>query len=211
MKGMNSMKYLFSLLILLFSINSVAQKISLTGNFKAFNIDNFSSEEEVKINMQGNSTILINARIFSDNLWVFRFGAGIENLDYKVYGSDIQTDYEARRKDVIGNIGFEKHFLIGEKFTLYPGIIMPITLVGDEEVSALQESINDIENGQMIAGLGVLAGLNFKILKFFRIGIEYETSFDRFKKNVLFELSQPEKIKIKELNHSTYFTLGLAF
>ncbi|WNJ16215.1 hypothetical protein [Pontibacter sp. G13] len=183
-----------------------AQRVSFLANVSSFNIDKVDAPN-ADINYQGSTTLTGNLRIYSKKKWAIRLGAGIDNLKYQV-DNGLTTDYEARRTDIKGLIGLEKHFVIKNSLTLYPGVYVPIVVTGDD---IIQSNYENIENGNMRAGFGVVLGTNIKIFKILRVGLEFDASYDDFKTSVWESVDNVSLVPIKGINHRTSFTLGVAF
>ncbi len=187
-----------------------AQSVSLTANIHAFSIDNVSSEDtgtNVDYTGKFSSSGSLNLRLFS-NKWAFRLGGGVDNLQYQVTGDGIESAYEVERKDIKGIIGIERHFSF-PLFTIYPGIIVPITIVGDDNI--LNSNFDNIENGNARAELGLVLGATTKFLRIFRIGLEANYKYGKFKSEVWENYSNKEAIQLKSLNFDTALTIGIAF
>lgn len=206
---MKQYKFLSSALALMlmisFSETVHAQRISLTGNFSSFNIDDVSTGI-TDINYAGSSSISLNARYYTKKKWAIRAGAGIDNLEYTV-GDGIQTDYEGRRQDIRGILGFEKHFMLGP-LDIYPGVFVPVVVVGEDNI--LDANYDNIANGNMRAGLGVLMGANIKFLKILRLGVEFDATYDNFKTAVYEGVSTASLVPIQGINPNLTLTLGVA-
>ncbi len=200
--------YLSTLLIMLimgFSAQLQAQRVSLTANVSSFNMDNVSSGNTM-VDYGGSTTLGLNARYYTKNKWAWRAGVGVDNLEYTV-GDGVQTNYSARRQDLRGVIGFEKHFMLGA-LDIYPGAFVPIVVVGEDDI--LNANYQNIANGNMRTGLGLLFGANIKVLKILRVGVEFDATYDNFKTGVYESVNQASFIPIKGINHNVSFTLGIA-
>ncbi len=198
---------LLTLLAFLFGLTAIqAQRVALTFNVSSFDIDQ-ASAGNTTINYQGSTSLLGNLRIFTDNKWAFRLGAGVDNLRYRV-GDDITTNYSAVRQDVKGLFGLEKHFILGRWLDIYPGAYIPITVTGD---NIIQENFDNINGGNIRPGIGVVLGANVRVLKIFRVGVEFDASYDHFKEAVWESTQNQSFVPIRGLNHSTAFTIGVAF
>lgn len=182
------------------------QRISLTANISDFRIDNANSGN-TNINYQGSSSMSANLRLYSKKHWALRLGAGLDNVNYTV-ANGIQTDYTARRQDIQGIIGFEKHFIIGNFLDIYPGTYVPVVVVGNDIIN---DNYAQITNGNLRAGLGMLVGANVKLLKILRVGVEFNASYDNFKNAIYDGVENQSFVPIKGLNYNTALTLGVAF
>ncbi|MCI4669074.1 MAG: hypothetical protein MRZ79_13145 [Bacteroidia bacterium] len=183
-----------------------AQRVALTFNVSSFNLDRISSAGTT-IDYKGSTTLTGNLRILSKKKWALRLGAGVDNLQYTV-SDGVNTNYSAVRQDLKGILGVEKHFMIGNKLDLYPGLFIPVTVVGD---NLIQENYDNIVGGSVRPGMGVLLGANIKVLKIFRVGVEFDASYDRFKEAVWESAQTRSFVPVAGLNHSTAFTIGVAF
>ncbi|MEL6673638.1 MAG: hypothetical protein AAFR61_15645 [Bacteroidota bacterium] len=196
----------FALVAFLGFSEANAQKISATLNLSQFHIDDVT-DGTTNINYTGSSSASLNFRYYTKNKWAYRFGGGIDNLSYTV-GDGINTDYSARRQDLKGIFGIEKHFIIANFLDIYPGAYVPITITGDD---IIEQNYDNIQNGDLRAGLGVLLGANFKFLKIFRFGVEFDATYDDFKAGVWEGAQNLSLVPIQGINHNTSFTLGIAF
>ncbi len=122
---------LIALMLIGFGLNAQAQRVSLTANIGSFNIDDVSSGNTT-VNYAGSSSVSLNARYYTKRKWAIRAGAGLDNLEYTV-GNGIQTDYSAKRQDLKGVLGLEKHFMLGP-LDIYPGMFVPMVIVGDDNI-----------------------------------------------------------------------------
>ncbi|MEL6191442.1 MAG: hypothetical protein AAFR66_05305 [Bacteroidota bacterium] len=206
-------KFIFgSILTLSFCVfltyTATAQKFSATVNVSQFKLDKVDSEV-ADINYQGSSSIGVNLRYYTDNKWAFRLGAGLDNLQYEV-GGGITTDYQARRQDITGVFGIEKHFMVGDNkwLDIYPGAFIPVVVVGEDVV---QSNLSNISNGNVRAGLGVLLGANVRVLKILRLGVEFDATYDNFKNQVWESAETLSLAPVKGINVNTAFTVGVAF
>jgi len=181
-----------------------AQKIGVTANISQFNIDRIKSEA-ADIDYRGSTSMSLNVRLFTSNKWAFRVGAGLDNLNYEV-GNGITTDYEAIRKDLKGILGVEKHFMLGNWIDVYPGAFVPITITGEDVIA---NNFQNLQNGDVRAGLGVLLGANVGILKIIRLGVEFDATFDNFKNKVWESVEQSSVVPLKGIKTNTTFTVGI--
>ena len=184
-----------------------AQRLSVTANVSEFTLDQLDSEV-ASIDYQGSTSMSVNLRYFTKNNWAFRVGAGLDNLNYEV-GGGIRTDYKAQRKDLKGIFGVEKHFpILGGKVDIYPGAFVPLTIAGEDVIDA---NLNNIKNGDTRAGLGLVLGANLKLMKIFRVGVEFDATYDNFKNQVWESAEQLSFVPLKGINTQTTFTVGVAF
>ncbi len=194
-----------AIMSILMGVSSLlAQKLSVTANISRFNINKIESET-ADIDYSGSTSLSINARIFTKKRWAYRFGVGLDKLNYDV-GGGISTDYSARRNDLRGVVGVEKHFMLGNWIDIYPGAFIPIVVTGEDVISA---NLNNLENGDVRAGLGVLVGGNVSFLKILRLGVEFDATFDNFKNQVYESVEQTSFVPLKGINYNTTFTIGV--
>ena len=199
-------KLILTLSLGLFSLATFAQRVSLTANFSDFRIDNTSSGN-TSIDYAGSTSMSANLRLYSKKHWAVRVGAGLDNLEYTV-SDGIQTDYSARRQDLQGILGLEKHFIVANFLDIYPGVYVPLTINGDD---ILSDNYDNIQNGNLRAGLGLVAGANIKLLKILRLGLEFNASYDNFKTTVYESVDNRSLVPFQGLSYTTAFTLGVAF
>ena len=193
------------LVLLLASVVAMqAQGVGVTANFSQFNIDKIQSEV-ADIDYDGSTSLDLNLRIFTKKNWAWRIGAGVDNLKYSV-GGGVNTDYNARRKDLKGIIGLEKHFMLGNWIDIYPGVFVPIVVTGEDIIDA---NIANIKNGETRAGMGVVLGANIGFLKILRVGVEFDATFDNFKNTVYDSFEQTSVVPFKGLKRNTSITVGV--
>ena len=183
-----------------------AQRVSLTANFSSFDVDRVSNGI-TEIDYQGSTSLSANLRLYSQKKWAIRVGAGVDNLQYEV-NDGVSTNYSARRQDLKGILGIEKHFVIGDFLDIYPGAYVPIVVVGEDRIQA---NYDNISNGGVRSGLGVLLGANIKLFRILRLGVEFDASYDAFRETVWESVDQPSLVPFRGINHTTAFTLGVAF
>ncbi|MEO0468597.1 MAG: hypothetical protein AAF206_03175 [Bacteroidota bacterium] len=192
-------------LIVVFGLSEVqAQKISLVANIGSFDNDIVTSSGNV--NYTGSVSGSLNFRYFTRKKWAWRIGAGVNDLEYTASGLNIATNYSARRQDLTGIIGVEKHFNLA-MFDIYPGIYVPITIVGDDIIANNAQSIR---NGDMVAGLGVVLGGQLKLLKILRVGLEFNATYRDFQTAVGRSIDSRSFVPFNGLQYNTNFTVGVA-
>ena len=212
---MKNLKKLLSSTFLLFALIGFtqvqAQRVSATVNLSSFNINEVAAPG-TQIDYAGSTSISANLRYFTKNKWAYRVGAGLDNLNYTV-GDGVDTNYDAVRQDLKGIFGIEKHFGLGESIDIYPGVYVPIIVVGDDNIknSFFANNIDNITNGGVRSGLGVVLGANVKLLKILRVGVEFDASYDNFSNGVRNGFNEKSLVPVKGINHKTAFTLGVAF
>lgn len=194
-----------SLLILLGVSPLQAQKFSGVLSLSGFHIDNANSGN-TNIDYSGSTSFLINARYFTESKLAFRLGVGLDNLNYTVSDS-IMTNYDARRKDLKGVLGVEKHFQIAF-LDFYPGLFIPITVVGEDIIT---QNFDNIKNGDVRAGLGFIAGANARLFKIFLVGVEFDATFEDFQAGFREGVNDLSFAPIKGVNYNTSFTIGVTF
>lgn len=197
-----------SMLFTIGSISSVyAQRFSATLNVGQLNWDRVDSEV-ADIDYEGSSSITLNARLFTKNHWAFRVGAGFDQLNYTVSGGRITTDYDAQRRDARGLVGIEKHFQLGRMIDIYPGVVVPIVITGKDLIDA---NLDNINNGNLRAGLGLVLGANLSLFKFLRVGVEFDATYDNVKTQVWESAETLSFAPMKGIQVNTAFTVGVAF
>ena len=205
------MKFLFKTLVACVSVFLLtfspiqAQRFSAVVNISDFNIDNTNSGN-TNIDYAGSTSLLLNARYFTKKNWAFRAGVGLDNINYTV-GDGITTDYDARRRDLTGVFGIEKHFKVAF-LDFYPGVFIPITVVGED---VIQQNFDNIQNGNTRAGLGVVGGVNARLFKILLVGVEFDATFDDFKTGFWEGVNELSFAPIRGVNYNTSFTVGVTF
>jgi len=210
------MRYLYLIIIsfLVFNFTANAQRIGLNLNVQAFNINFADNEDGDSIslkNYDGSVSFSGNLKIFSEKKWAYRIGAGWQNIEYKVAGNGLETDYRAKRHNFTGILGLEKHFDIAF-LDVYPGIYIPITYVGEDTLlGETDQFFEGVKNGNLHAGLGFLLGVNLKILKVLRVGTEFTIGYERFKQDLSSTIESDERFKIRNFGFGTEVVVGFAF
>lgn len=194
-----------NLLMLLGTSPLQAQRFSAVVGISGFRVDEANSGN-TNIDYEGSTSFLVNARYFTESKWAFRLGVGLDNLNYTV-GDSVMTNYDARRRDLKGVFGVEKHFQLGF-LDFYPGLFIPITVVGDD---IIQQNFENIKNDDIRASLGFIAGANAKILKIFLVGVEFDATFDDFQAGFREGVNDLSFAPIKGVNFNTAFTIGVTF
>lgn len=184
-----------------------AQKFSATLNLAGFNVDRISSPN-TQVDYTGSSSVSANFRVYSENKWAIRAGAGVDNLKFTVDNFDVDTEYSARRQDLKGILGLEKHFIIGDFLDIYPGAYVPIIVVGE---NVLNNNYQNLTNGGVRSGLGVVLGANIKLFKILRVGVEFDASYNNFREAVWESASTSSFVPMRGIAHTTNFTVGVAF
>ncbi len=190
-------------------LGNIQDRVSLMLNIRAFTqAEPIDDVNDVLYSLQDVTAFSLNLRLFNVRQWAFRIGAGYQDVDYKI-DPDFSSAYNALRRDYLLFLGIEKHFQL-PIVDIYPGVIVPIVYVGEEEIE--QNLIKDnIENGQVDASIGVLLGANFRLLNFLRLGGEFHVTYQDFKQQVWRNLDEPNKIQLRALNYNFEFVVGIAF
>ena len=137
-------------------------------------------------------------------------GAAWENIEYTVSNGTVETDYNAKRSNYTAILGLEKHFNFAI-FDIYPGVYVPITYVGKDRLIDTPSTyvFDAISNGDFHAGLAVMTGVNVKVLRFLRVGAEFNLGYEQFKQEVIDQIG--DGIKIKNIGFATDFVIGVTF
>ena len=191
-----------------------AQKVMATLNFKGLGITKAEAGDSTVIDYDRELSVAANIRFFEKNQWAFRLGAGFNKLEYNILGDDgITANFDVARKSMTAFIGVEKHF--GKKaFRPFVGVFVPLTFNGDDQVRDIFSDFSEqIDNGGLKTGFAVLTGLNVRLFRVLNIGVEFNAGFDRFKSEVLDNLTQTKisNIKLRNLDYNTEFVIGVAF
>ena len=186
------------------------QRFGVTVNYRIGNMyEPLDNSSEIHSYLE-ESAVSLNLRLYNIRNWAFRLGAGYRNLDYQIDNTGLAVDYEAFRRDYTVVLGLEKHFLLGDAFDVYPGIVVPIAFIGEDELN--NQFANNIENGDLVASFGVLVGANVRLFKILRLGAEFTGTYDEFKQKVVANFpSNTDNIKLQNLHFYTDITLGLTF
>lgn len=216
---LNFFKLCFYITVALLVINVQGVKIyaqkafSITLNFKAFDINKnkIEGEDATKSFYDGESSFSGNFRLFNQSKFALRLGLGFDKLKYQIYNDSLNTNFDAVRENLTAYIGAEKHFPI-TFFTPYVGVYVPITFNSKDKIDKIiEDASKQANNGDIKAGFAVLAGINFKLLQFLRLGVEFNLGFDKFKSEVVNKFIDENKVNINSLDYGTEFTLGVAF
>lgn len=202
----NSLKALFAVaLFAFFGLSTVqAQRVSALMNFSQYQPNIVAGG--TNIDYSGSVSAGLNLRFHTKDKWAYRLGFGVDNLNYAVTGSDINTNYSARRQDLTGVFGIERHFKVAF-LDIYPGVIVPVTVTGEDK---LTQNLNNIQNGSMRAGLGLVGGAQIKLLKIFRVGVEFNATYDNFRTAVRQSLDTQSTVPFKGMHYNTAFVVGIA-
>ncbi len=196
-------------IVLLSNTVATAQRVSLIANIKALGINKVSGEGtnavyEVETSFSG------NLRLFTKNHFAFRMGVGVNKLQY-TFNDNLNTNYEAVRQSMTAYLGLEKHFVAGF-LTPYIGVYVPLTFNANNDISGIAEDLINTSGDELKTGLSLLGGLNIKLLKILRLGVEANIGFDNFKTEVFEPLiDEPSSVKFNNLDVGLEATLGLAF
>lgn len=186
-----------------------AQSISLIANIKAFGITKISSEGSNAV-YEGETSFSGNLRLFNKSHFALRLGLGLNNLQY-TFAGNLNTNYNAVRQSMTAYLGLEKHF--GEGFlTPYLGVYVPLTFNSKDEIKDIATSLINTNSDALKAGFSILGGLNIRLLKIFRLGVEANIGFENFK-NEIFEplINNPSSVKFNGLDLGLEATIGVAF
>ncbi len=125
-------------------------------------------------------------RAFSKNHFALRLGLGNEMSSYTIAYNKTDdfenaervsaNEYSAYRRDLILNIGFEKHFRLSRYFEAFGGVGIPMLILGQPKADDA-EALSEYTNRKGFMGIGVGGGLQVKIANLILIGGEVESSF----------------------------------
>ncbi|MEM6263181.1 MAG: hypothetical protein AAGI38_11780 [Bacteroidota bacterium] len=180
-----------------------AQRFSATANINTFTRNNLSNDARADFN--GTTNLSLNLRYYTRSKIGFRVGAGVENLNYEV-NNGLSTDLGVRRQDITGILGIEWHPTLGDWMDIYPGIYIPVTVVGEDLVS---RNIDDFRNGTVKAGLGTVLGANIRFLRILRLGVEFDARYQSFKSATLDAISDVSLRPYGRLNYTANLTIGV--
>jgi hypothetical protein len=187
---------------LLIKVQLKAQSISIISNIKAISNETITSKDSTNLAFQGETSLSLNLRFFTSGMWAVRLGIGLDNLKYQI-DKDVSTSYDFKRKDVIGYLGFEKHFdLLG--INPYLGIAVPIKFNTNDILGTSQKSF---QNGSVRLGMMVITGISLEVANVLRIGAEFNMGYDKFKG----ELLSTKEFDLNRIDYNTEFTFGVAF
>ncbi len=201
---------IITLLLCLNHQDCKAQVVSLTANMYTFGFENFDVDtDDMDVSFDTKSNISGNLRLYTRKRWALRLGGGIDRFEYTVGGPSIGEQYDAQRRDVKGLVGLEKHFQLGSSLTFYPGVLIPITVVGDDDI--VSSNLEDIQNGHTRAGLGLVLGANYALLNLLRVGFEVNYNYNNFQNDVWRNQNQLQSVNLSGMDFESALTIGIAF
>ncbi len=189
--------------------DSFAQRLSLTANVNLFaNGEGTEDLDDIDLSLDEQRAYSLNLRLYDKNLWALRLGVGTDKLTYNIEDQSSNID-EVVRENLTAFIGLEKHFNV-LFLSPYAGVYVPVTFNTKDVLGSTEESF---KNGDVTAGFSVLAGANIKLLKFLRVGAEFNVGFSRFKSGVFDPLisGDASDISLNRLDYNTEITVGVAF
>lgn len=180
-----------------------AQRIGVTMNVNPVTSNQVSGQSSSFINLEGSTNLSLNLRYYTDSKFAFRAGAGIENLKYS-FTEGLATDFSTKRRDMKFLAGVEWHPTMGSFIDIYPGIYVPLTFIGNESTATTEAS-------PFSAGIGGVIGANIKLLKFLRLGVEYDAKFESFSSATADAISEGSFKPLGRINSNFNLTMGVAF
>jgi hypothetical protein len=180
-----------------------AQRVSLTLNANPVTSNKVSGSDASFINLEGSTNLGLNLRYYTDTKFAFRAGAGIENLRYS-FADGLATDLSTKRRDMKFLAGVEWHPTLGSFIDIYPGLYVSLTFIGNESTST-------DESSPFAAGIGGVLGANIKLLKFLRLGVEYDAKFESFSSATADAISEGSFRPLGRINSNFNLTMGIAF
>ncbi|MGB0839772.1 MAG: hypothetical protein ACPGXL_06505 [Chitinophagales bacterium] len=190
-----------------------AQKVSLIANFNAFDNEQVTSANGTNVSNTGETSFTGNLRLFSNRRWAFRAGVGVNELSYTLSEGGLNTNYDVVKESMTALVGVEKHFKIG-RFSPYLGANIPFTFDGTQTTTDIAGNLIDqVESGDVRAGLSLVGGLNMRIFKILSIGVEFDAGFDHFKEQVVDHVLEGNvsQVAFNNLERNTAFTIGITF
>lgn len=197
---------LFATFMLLVGIQDAqAQKFSATLNYNnqdRMNVPTSNGDIQVR-----SANLSLNARYYTGSKFAFRAGVGLENLEYSVNTTDgLSSDFESKRKDLEGLFGLEWHPTLGKSIDIYPGLYIPVTVVGDDLINS---NLDNLTGDGFSAGLGAVIGANVKLLKIFRVGVEFDARYQNFKAATVNAVNEFSLQPYRGMTYTTNFTVGI--
>ncbi len=179
--------------------------------------DQSLSQLSGKIN--GCSSTLFLARFYSKSLFALRVGAGSENLSYEIsYHKEINSanskevktqNYSAIRRDLLLNIGVEKHFHLTQNWTASAGVEVPMSLLG--QAKSDHEFITEYTNRKGFMGLGIIGGMQFRIAQVFTVGAEFESMTMKTSYSFLNENEGTDHLSFQKTSMNIKLSAGFVF
>ncbi len=183
-----------------------AQRLSATLNLNSLEKNDFSTTNG-QFELDKSANVSLNLRYYTQSKIGFRAGVGVENLNYDVNSTaGVATDFQSKRKDLKGIFGVEWHPTLGKWMDIYPGMYVPITVVGKDLINS---NIDNLSDGGFSAGLGAVLGVNIKVLKIFRAGVEFDAQYQNFKAATVDAVNNVSFQPYQRMNYTANFTFGI--
>lgn len=188
------------------------QRLSVLAQFKTFGIEKVEGQNGTQSTFKGATSLSGNVRFFDKNQFAFRLGVGSNRIEYAFTTDSASTNYDAARKNLTAYLGIEKYFSVGS-FEPYLGVFVPIQFNATNSITEIAtDASHQIKDGSIKAGFGVTGGINLRLFRILRVGVGGDVGFSSFKSEVLDQLtSEPSAIKLKNLDISPVFNVGIAF
>lgn len=168
----------------------------------------------------GVQNTMLTFRAFSKNHFAFRFGLGNEMSSYTIaynktddfenLKSINQNEYSAYRRDIILNIGLEKHFRLSRYFEAFGGAGIPILVLGQAKAGD-DEKLAEYTNRKGFMGIGVGGGLQVKIAELILLGGEVESSFMRVSYSLSNDRGQVDHLRFMRSAMNAKLFVGIFF
>lgn len=203
-----ALRGLMAAVLTMFAMGLHAQRIGATLNISSFDMNKIqnSNANLSDVSIVGSTAATLNLRYFTKSKFAIRGGAGIENLSYTL-NDGLSTDFNVKRNDMKFLAGVEWHPLLSSFIDIYPGVYVPLTFIGQER-GGLETATGD---NTFSSGLGGVLGANIRILKFLRVGVEFDTKYENFRSAAVDAINEGSASPLGRLNYNTSFTVGVTF
>lgn len=203
-----ALRGLMAAVLTMFAMGLHAQRIGATLNISSFDMNKIqnSNANLSDVSIVGSTAATLNLRYFTKSKFAIRGGAGIENLSYTL-NDGLSTDFNVKRNDMKFLAGLEWHPLLSSFIDIYPGVYVPLTFIGQER-GGLETATGD---NTFSSGLGGVLGANIRILKFLRVGVEFDTKYENFRSAAVDAINEGSASPLGRLNYNTSFTVGVTF
>lgn len=203
-----ALRGLMAAVLTMFAMGLHAQRIGATLNISSFDVNKIqnSNANLSDVSIVGSTAATLNLRYFTKSKFAIRGGAGIENLSYTL-NDGLSTDFNVKRNDMKFLAGVEWHPLLSSFIDIYPGVYVPLTFIGQER-GGLETATGD---NTFSSGLGGVLGANIRILKFLRVGVEFDTKYENFRSAAVDAINEGSASPLGRLNYNTSFTVGVTF
>lgn len=210
MKIMKSVLFWTCCFALLVSLSAQAQRASVHANFTAFSFEKVQNlNDTASVKYKGETSFSGNLRLYDKSKWAIRLGVGVNKMKYEI-SDETQTNFDAVRENLTAIIGLEKHFEIGPLIP-YVGVAVPLAFNSKDKFSEIGSNlVEQVKNGSVKAGFGIVAGANIKLFRILRLGAEANVGWNKFKSEVS-QIQSLSDFNLNRFDSNIEVTIGVAF